>query len=381
MSTILSAQARASLRALQEISTLMALSQSRLATGLRVQSPIDDPSAFFTASSLNTRAAQLNDLVDAGSNAIKTLEAANSGLDAITALVESAQSVANDARLSTATNAKVTGTVAALTGAFSMTEFELLDTITVSDGTVTATYTADASPTLQEFLDAVNNEAGLKIEASLDASGRVVLEALSTNNIIIGGSSNSTEKAQIGLVAGTTTGTLNSTRQALAVQFDQLRTQIDQAVADASYNGVNLLNGDNLTVVFNETGSSKLTVTGVTYSSTVLGIPVASTGSAFSFQSDIEIDAALATITTALTTLSGQSTVFASNMSIVQTRQDFNTAMADLLSAGAEELVLADTNAEGATLLALKTRQELSTTALSFATSADRSTLILFGLA
>lgn len=379
MSTILSAQSRASLRALQDISALMALSQSRIATGNRVNSPLDNPLNYFTASALNTRAGQLNELVDKGTSAIKTLEAANTGIDAITALVKSAQTAANDALLSTQTNAKVTGTVAGLTGSSAIT-IVVGNTIQVGDGTTTATYTADLSPTVQEFLDAVNNTANLKIKAAL-VGGRIELEALSTNSIIIGGTSSPAEKASIGLVAGTTTGTLNTTRQALAAQFDQIRTQLDQAVTDASYNGVNLLNGGTLTVTFNETGTSKLTISGVSYSSTSLGIPVASTGTGYQFQSNTEINSALTALTAALSTLSAQSSIMESHLSVVEARQDFNTGMIDLLQAGADDLVLADVNEESANLLALKTRQELATTALSIAAGSDRSALILFGLA
>ena len=380
MSNVLSAQTRASLRALQDISALMAVSQNRLATGRRVNTPFDDPHAYFTASSLNTRAAQINELLDQGTTAIKTLEAANNGIQAIIDLVESAQTAANDALLTTASNAKVTGTVSGLTGAFSLSEFEPADTITVGDGTTTATYTVDASPTLQEFLDAVNNQAGLLVDAYLDAAGNVVLEAQSSNSIIIGGSSNPTEKAQIGLVAGTITGALNTTRQALAVQFDQIRTQIDQAIADASYNGKNLINGGSLTVTFNETGTSEMAISGVTYSATVLGIPAATSGSGTQFQGDVEINAALTALGNAINTLNGRAAVLESQMSVIEARQDFNTALVDTLTAGADQLLLADIEEESAVLLALQTRQDLASTALSIAASADRSSLLLFGL-
>ena len=46
-------------------------------------------------------------------------------------------------------------------------------------------------------------------------------------------------------------------------QFDSILDQIDQLAKDSSYKGVNLLNGDDLTVVFNEDRSSKLEISGV----------------------------------------------------------------------------------------------------------------------
>jgi len=66
--------------------------------------------------------------------------------------------------------------------------------------------------------------------------------------------------------------------------------QIDALAKDASYNGINLLFGDDLKVLFNENGSSSLTIAGVTYDAASLGL---STVSGIGFQSDTVIDAAL----------------------------------------------------------------------------------------
>ena len=73
-----------------------------------------------------------------------------------------------------------------------------------------------------------------------------------------------------------------------------------------------------------------------------------------------------------------QSQGFGSNLSTVQIRQDFTKAMINTLHTGADNLTLADTNEEGANLLALQTRQQLSTTALSLASQADQAVLRLF---
>ena len=69
---------------------------------------------------------------------------------------------------------------------------------------------------------------------------------------------------------------------------------------------------------------------------------------------------------------------FGSNLSVAQTRQDFTKEMVNTLTTGADNLVLADSNEEGAKLLALNTRQQLSQTALSLASQADQSVLRLF---
>ena len=70
----------------------------------------------------------------------------------------------------------------------------------------------------------------------------------------------------------TATSTANSSRTTLQGNYNSLLTQIDQLAGDSSYNGVNLLNGNNLKVVFNETNTSSLTIAGVTFNSAGLGL-------------------------------------------------------------------------------------------------------------
>ena len=129
-------------------------------------------------------------------------------------------------------------------------------------------------------------------------------------------------------------------------------------------------------MVFNETGTSSLTITGVTFNSAGLGLDaVAGAG----FQSDGDIDTVITKLDTALSSLRTQASKFGSNLSTVQTRQDFTKNLINTLQTGADNLVLADTNEEGANLLALQTRQQLSTTALSLSAQADQAVLRLFG--
>ena len=74
-----------------------------------------------------------------------------------------------------------------------------------------------------------------------------------------------------------------------------------------------------------------------------------------------------------------QASDFGSKLSTVQIRQDFTKNLIRTLETGADNLVLADTNEEGANMLALQTRQQLSTTALSLSAQADQAVLRLFG--
>jgi flagellin len=372
---ILSKSVRSNLSALQSTANLISQTQNRLATGKRVNSALDNPLNFFTSQSLNSRASDLNSLLDSVSNAVQTLQAADNGITSLTKLVQSAQAIAQQAQQSAATTAKYTGTVSGLTSASTGT-FVAGNTITVNDGTTTATFTAagTTADTVGAFITAVNGTANLKVKAELSSDGKVLLEATGTNTIVIGGTAG--VGAQWGLTSGTTAaGTLNTTRSSLATQYDALRTQIDQLAADSGYNGVNLLNGDGLKVVFNEKGTSSQSISGVTFNAAGLGV-AASTNT---FQTDKDLADAITNINAALNTLRSQASAFGSSLSVVQTRQDFTKSMIGTLKTGADNLVLADSNEEGANLLALQTRQQLSSTALSLAAQADQNVLRLFG--
>ena len=96
------------------------------------------------------------------------------------------------------------------------------------------------------------------------------------------------------------------------------------------------------------------------------------------FQTNTQIDDSITKIDGALTTLRTQASKFGSSLTTVQTRQDFTKNLINTLQTGADNLVLADTNEEGANLLALQTRQQLSTTALSLSAQADQAVLRLF---
>jgi flagellin len=110
---VLSSAVRSNLLNLQSTAELLGKTQTRLATGKKVNSALDNPTNFFTASSLNSRAADLGRLLDSVSNAIQTIAAADKGISAINKLVESAQATARQALQTTATiggTAEITAT-------------------------------------------------------------------------------------------------------------------------------------------------------------------------------------------------------------------------------------------------------------------------------
>ncbi|MGH6725636.1 MAG: flagellin [Pseudolabrys sp.] len=268
---VLSAGVRSNLLQLQQTSDLITQTQNRLATGKKVNSALDNAISFFTAQSLDTRANNLNALLDSMSNGVSTIQAANNGITSITKLVQSAQAL--------------------------------------------------------------------------------VSQAQQANN--------------------------TTTQASLATQFDSLLTQIGQLAGDSGFNGVNLLAGNTLVVTLDDTGNASISVTGVDYTN-ANATPLSIAGAANNWASATDITAASTALTAALTSLQAESQTLSSSLSTVQVRQDFTKSMINTLQTGSDNLTLADSNEEGANLLALQTRQQLSSTALSLASQADQNVLRLF---
>jgi len=164
-------------------------------------------------------------------------------------------------------------------------------------------------------------------------------------------------------------------RASLVSQYNNVLAQISSTAQDASFNGVNLLNGDTLKLVFDETGKSTLSITGVTFNTTGLGLANLTAGT--DFLDNSSANKVLNTLNTASTTLRSEASTLGSNLSIVQVRQDFNKSLINVLQTGSSNLTLADTNQLAADSQALSTRQSIAVSALSLANQSQASVLQL----
>ena len=241
------------------------------------------------------------------------------------------------------------------------------------------TKTNAAAQTIDELVTSINANTSLtgKVKASNDG-GKLNIQNLSTEDLtLVGATSAGVINGDTGASNTTAVGG-NTVRKNLITQFNDLRTQLDKLADDSSFNGVNLLRGDTLKLIFNEINTSSISIVSQNangINTSVLGIGSAT---AVEFSSNTTLDSRLDTLSTALTSLRSQASAFGSNLSIVQNRQEFTKAMINTLQTGSDALVLADGNEEAANLLALQTRQQLSTTALSLASQADQAVLRLF---
>jgi len=150
-------------------------------------------------------------------------------------------------------------------------------------------------------------------------------------------------------------------------------TEIQHLAADSGYAGTNLLNGQNLTVTFNESGSNTMQITGAGANA---GLTLNS--STNSWGTDSDITAATTELATATTSLRTTSANLSSSLSIIQARSTFTDTMVSTLQTGSDKLTLADMNEEGANMLALQTRQQLGIQALSLSSQANQAVLRLF---
>lgn len=234
------------------------------------------------------------------------------------------------------------------------------------------TVTITEGMTVEQFRQAVDGLEG--ISADFDSKGHMVISGEQGDDMVLAdsGDGNFIRSLLGGNVVSATNG--SNERAKYAEQFDGVLDQIDQLVQDTSYKGINLLNGDDLTVVFNESRTSTLELKGVTFNSTGLGF----TASEAEWKDNANIDKSLDQITKATSLLRAQASEFGQNLSTVQIREDFTENMINNLQTGADKLTLADMNEETANMLALQTRQQLGVNSLSMASQAAQSVLQLF---
>ncbi len=225
----------------------------------------------------------------------------------------------------------------------------------------------------------IDNVAGGSLELSLAGSAGHTLQELFgrlPDSIVNYTLTIPNYSSTAGLDTGPIASTNNATRQSAATTYNSLLLQVTNLAKDSGFNGTNLLYGNSLTVTLNDTATTKLTVQGVTFDAT--GLNLTKTNTLYNFQSDTEINDALTNLQSALTSLQSQAAAFASNNTVATTRQAFTKNTVKTLQSGSSLLTIADQNEEGANLLALQTRQQLSVQALSLANQSDRAVLKLF---
>ncbi|MCX7319648.1 MAG: DUF1522 domain-containing protein [Hyphomicrobiales bacterium] len=222
------------------------------------------------------------------------------------------------------------------------------------------------------------------LTATIDANSKLVITTINDYASATLGST-----ADGGTIGGTATSSLTfttaqppvvdtvsqATRANLVAQYNNVINQITTTSQDASFNGVNLLSGDTLKLVFNETGTSTLNINGTQLTPAGLGLPTLVAGT--DFIDNAAANKTLTALNAAGSALRAQASSLGSNLSIVQIRQDFAKQLINVLQTGSSNLTLADTNEEAANSQALSTRQSIAVSALALANQSQQSVLKL----
>jgi flagellin len=275
----------------------------------------------------------------------------------------------------TASRASTSGSLSGKTLTFSAFNGGTAVNVTLGDGTGGTVKTLDQ---LNTALQANN------LSATLDSTGKLTIS--STNDYASSTLGSLTAGGAIGgtLSSAVTFSTASapvvdtsaqSVRSGLVTQYNDILAQITSTSQDASFNGVNLLGGDQLKLTFNETGKSILNITGVTFDAAGLGLANLTSGT--DFIDNAATSKVVANLSSASTLLRTQASALGSNLSIVQIRQDFSSNLINVLQTGSSNLTLADTNEEAANSQALSTRQSIAVSALSLANQSQQSVLQL----
>jgi len=253
----------------------------------------------------------------------------------------------------------------------------VLDVAAVGTGTATSITFGQNAGQIHDLNGLNTALAANNLQATLDASGTLTIQT-----------SNDNASQQIGALTGSTNlfagksasapvvdPAAQAIRAGLVTQYNNILSQITTTAQDASFNGVNLLNGDSLKLVFNETGKSTLSITGTTFSSAGLGLSNLTVGT--DFIDNTSTNKVLTSLGNASNSLRSEASALGSNLSIVQIRQDFSKNLINVLQTGSSNLTLADTNEEAANSQALSTRQSIAVSALALANTSQQSVLQL----
>jgi flagellin len=309
----LTAGIRTNLVSLQRTNDLLSITQSRLATGKRVNSAIDNPNSFFKASNLNDRASKLDARLDAMGQAVSAVKAADLAITSMKAITSQMKAVAEDVKGET-------------------------------DG-------------------AARGNLGDQFNVLLKQVNTLAKDALYAGTNFLQGSS----------VTETTTAKGNQT---LTVQFNEKLDESTLTLQGFSV-GNNAAEPTALSISGSELGLSNVTVQGHVGGTTGTGSSTAVDFAGADYQTSM--NAVIGNIENFEIQLESASKGLANNLAIITTRQDFTQKQVNILQEGADKLVLADLNEEGANLLALNTSQQLGVSSLSLASQANQAVLRLVG--
>ncbi len=175
------------------------------------------------------------------------------------------------------------------------------------------------------------------------------------------------------VVQASQSGLDTTSRSALSYDVAGMLSQIDRLVANADFNGYNLVqsSASSMTVLASADGST-ITVSGVPMDATGLGI------NAINLANSAGVATALTAVNAAVNLVAENLASLGSASNLLQTQNTFTSQLVDTLTTSIGNLVDANMANESAQLQALQVKQQLGVQALSIANQAPDAILSLF---
>lgn len=244
------------------------------------------------------------------------------------------------------------------------------------------------------YFAAVNlNDRASGLNARLDSMGEAVQQIKAADNGI--NAIRSLLSSMKGIVNNALSQSDDSARVALGDQFNELLKQAADVASDSGYAGTNLLQGDSITVQFNESfDESTLDVSGFTVAggrsgsaaanleisgATATRISVAGSAAWGGTDYKADLKKVISSIENFEAELLNEAGSLANNLTVITVRENFTAEMINTLEEGADKLTLADLNEEGANLLALQTASQLATQSVALGSQQSQQVLQLLG--
>ncbi|AMS29850.1 MAG TPA: flagellin [Hyphomonadaceae bacterium] len=178
-------------------------------------------------------------------------------------------------------------------------------------------------------------------------------------------------------LAATQPGLSTASQGALNADFIQLRDQITNIIANASFDGTNMVGATPASAISlgDAAGANSITVAGANMS---LGGAVVTVTGTSDVSSVANATAALTLVNASITNVGTQLATWGAGAKRFEVHRDFVSKLQDALNIGIGAITDADLSKESARLQSLQVKQQLGIQALSIANSSGQAALSLF---
>lgn len=381
----LNAGIRANLLQLQSASSLFQRTTERLASGKKVNSAIDNPTNFFASVNLTDRAEGLSARLDGIGQAIQTVKAADNGISTIRSFISAAKGVVNNA----IGNGDATQR-SALGRQFNELLVQIAQTAKDSSFQGVNLLQGNETSTVQfgeSFDDSKLDVLGFNVGgpgsdglAEVDASGNIV-SAAETAVINVASTASaaaiaSASASGFAAVTGTFSAASNTVSLAGGTGYSAATATETSVIGTASAASTASAAAQTETAAValflaNQTGGTTVGIQGA-------GTNTGSVDFAGSNYQN-ELSALVQQLEAFDSELKVQAGNLSQNLAAITIREEFSNNLINTLNEGADRLILADLNEEGANLLALQTSTQLATQSLALASQQSQGVLQLLG--